>query len=231
MRGKTPLQDIAGEHPDVVMVDYIQNTFGLQPLPLDPSRAAKNNDGMNFLQKEAETPIYEGSNVNRLARVMELLKIQARNATMTNQCVDDVLSFINNFIIDPKLGNRMPRTRYEVRKIVSDGGLDYVSIHACPCDGMLYYGAYDKLTKCPIEGCSLPRYKDGMLTTKVPRKVCVLLHAFEKVCFFNFPPLSEIKWFLLFGVLAMDSGIHSCYPCVQTYGFCAATGHVLFSTY
>jgi hypothetical protein len=112
--------------------------------------------------------------MNRLAMVMELLKVQARNHTMTNQCIDDVLRIINTFIIDPKLENKMPKTRYEARKIVSDMGLDYISIHACPCDGMLYYGPNAELTECPIEGCGLSRYRDDMLSKKVPRKVRAL---------------------------------------------------------
>jgi hypothetical protein len=162
------------EPPDVVVADYIQNTFGVEPRALDPVTAAKDHEGMTNLQREAGTPIYKGSNVNRLAIVMELLKVQARNPTMTNQCVDDVLRLINNFIIDPKLDNKMPKTRYEARKVVSDMGLDYVSIHACPCDGMLYYGPYAQLAECPLEGCGLSRYRVGMLSKKVPRKVCVL---------------------------------------------------------
>jgi hypothetical protein len=141
--------------PDVVVADYIQNTFGVQPRPLDPVTIAKDHEGMTNLQREAAIPIYRGSIVNRLAIVMELLKVQARNPTMTNQCVDDVLRMINTFIIDPKLDNKMPKTRYEARKIVSDMGLDYVSIHACPCDGMLYYGPNAELTEYRIEGCGL----------------------------------------------------------------------------
>jgi hypothetical protein len=85
--------------------------------------------------------------------------------------VDDVLQLIHNFIIDPKLESNMPRSRYEARKIVSDMGLDYVSIHACPCDGILYYGNYANLTYCPLEDCGLSRYKEGSISKKVPRKV------------------------------------------------------------
>ena len=175
--GQTALgEDMEMEPPDVVVADYIQNTFGVQPWPLDPVITAKDHEGMTNLQREVAIPIYRGSIVNLLAIVMELLKVQARNPTMTNQCVDDVLCMINTFIIDPKLDNKMPKTRYEARKIVSDMGLDYVSIHACPCNGMLYYGPNAELIECPIEGCGLSRYKDGMLSKKVPQKVCVLEH-------------------------------------------------------
>jgi hypothetical protein len=154
--GQTALgEGMEMEPPDVVVADYIQNIFGVQPRPLDPVTATKDHEGMTNLQREAAIPIYRGSIVNRLAIVMELLKVQARNPTMTNQCVDDVLRMINTFIIDPKLDNKMPKTRYEARKIVSDMGLDYVSIHACPCDGMLYYGPNAELTEYRIEGCGL----------------------------------------------------------------------------
>ena len=168
-------EDTYCEPPDVVIADYIQNTFGIVPRALDPDTAAEDHEGMTNVEREAGTPIYTGSSTNRLAFVMELLKVQARNPTMTNQCVDDVLQLIQNFIIDPKLENNMPKPRYEARKIVSDMGLDNVTIHACPCDGMLYYGSYANLTQCPLEGCGLSRYKEGSISKKVPCKVSGLI--------------------------------------------------------
>ena len=172
-------QDTYSEPPDVIIADYIQNTFGIQPRALDPGTVAKDHEGMTNVEREAGTPIYTGSSTNRLAFVMELLKVQARNPTMTNQCVDDVLRLIQNFIIDPKLENNMPKSRYEAKKIVSDMGLDYVTIHACPCDGMLYYGSYANLTHCPLEGCGLSRYKEGSISKEVPWKVRLV-----SACFF-----------------------------------------------
>jgi hypothetical protein len=77
-------EDTHYEPPDVIVADYIQNTFGIEPRALDPSTAAEDHEGMTNDEREAGTPIYTGSSINRLAFVMELLKVQARNPTMTN---------------------------------------------------------------------------------------------------------------------------------------------------
>ena len=159
-----------GEHPDIVMADFIMDHFGTAPRPGNSESPATEGEGITNLEKEASTPIFNGASTNRLAFIMIFLKIQAKHPGMTNVCLDDVLGAINDHVINKNLESKIPRTRAEARRVVSEIGLDYNTIDACPCDYFLYYGAIDStMNACPK--CNRSRYKEGLVSNKVPRKV------------------------------------------------------------
>jgi hypothetical protein len=151
------------------MADFILHHIGVEPVPLEFESEEFHEEEVTTLEREASTPIYAGSSTNRLAIIMILLKIQAKNPGMTNVCFDDVLNAINNHIIDKKLDSKMPKTRAEARKVITEIGLDYESIHACPCDDFLYFGeGNDDRDFCPK--CNRSRYREGLVGLKIPKK-------------------------------------------------------------
>ncbi len=171
----TTAEIVEGEHPDIVMADFIIDHIGIAPRPVNCESAAEEGEGVTNLEREAATPIFNGASTNRLAFIMIFLKIQAKHHGMTNACFDDILQTINDHVLNKDLDSKIPRTRAEARRVVSEIGLDYNTIDACPCDYFLYYGEADStLTSCPK--CNRSRYKEGLVSQKVPRKVNFLLH-------------------------------------------------------
>ena len=174
-----------GEHPDIVMADFIVDHFGTAPRPSNSESPAHEGEGITNLEKEASTPIFNGASTNRLAFIMIFLKIQAKHPGMTNVCLDDVLLAINDHVINKNLESKIPRTRAEARRVVTEIGLDYSTIDACPCDYFLYYGEIDStLNACPK--CNRSRYKEGLVSKKVPRKVSFRCFMGFKHCSYHF---------------------------------------------
>ena len=62
-------------------------------------------------------------------------------------------------------GTSIPKSHYDVKKMLRDFGLGYDSIHACKYDCALFWKENEKLHNCPV--CGEPRYKMG----KIPQKV------------------------------------------------------------
>ncbi|XP_074288757.1 uncharacterized protein LOC141613916 [Silene latifolia] len=65
----------------------------------------------------------------------------------------------NNEYVDAMLpeGNELPRRTYDAKKILCPMGVDYVKIHACRNDCILFRKDYKELDKCPK--CGSSRYK------------------------------------------------------------------------
>lgn len=88
--------------------------------------------------------------------------------------MDSIFKAISEKVIPQNLNSKMPTTRAEARKIITDVGLDYKVYDACPCDLTLYYGPLKSyLQACPK--CNTSRYSDTTVTKKVPRKVCFVI--------------------------------------------------------
>ena len=126
-------------------------------------------EDMSYLEKEATTPIYTGSKKSRLHFIIWALGLQVKN-NMSNVAMDDWFrGMIDNVAPHgPGIVNNMPRSRYEARKVISNCGLDYITIDCCPCDGMIHYGEKAALQSCPL--CNKSRYRDDMKKTDVPWK-------------------------------------------------------------
>lgn len=168
-----PLDQVAscieeGEDSNAVVTDFLLNEYGIEPVPLD----LDDNEpvGSSFVEKEAATPLYTGCKTNRLAFILMWQKICARHS-LTHLAQDDILGLFGRHVLDPKLDPKMPLTRAEARKVITDVGLDYVTYDACPCDGTLYFDENEKKTSCPIPSCKLSRYREDLVSKKVPRKV------------------------------------------------------------
>lgn len=163
------IEDMA-EHLDTVVADFLLDRFDTELIPDDLGVNEAKSDAQDFLATEAATPLYRGCKSNRLSIILEFMKVQARHEA-SNKCIDDIFAIIADRIIDPTLDSKMPRTRAEARKIISELGLDYKTIHSCPCDKILYYGPQnEQLLRCPK--CQTSRYREDLVGKAVPRKVC-----------------------------------------------------------
>jgi hypothetical protein len=154
------------EHPDVVVADYLLNQYGTMPtnFPMDADEPKESS----FIEKEAATPLYKGCKLNRLAFILMWQKLCARHA-LTHVAQDDILGLFGYHVLDPKLDPKMPLTRFEVRNVITNVGLDYITIDACPCDEVLYFHDNENKTFCPK--CRKSRYREDLKSKKVPRKV------------------------------------------------------------
>ena len=52
--------------------------------------------------------------------------------------------------------NKLPKSFYEAKNIIRDLGLDYVRIHACKNDCVLFWKEHEHREECPE--CKEPRY-------------------------------------------------------------------------
>lgn len=157
-------------HHDLTFEDFFECFAGMDSSRIHVDSTSGPTPEMSFLEQEASTKLYDGAEMSRLELIFWILTMQSRHS-LSNVCVDDMLSGIADKIISKKLHPNMPHTRVEARKVLTDLGLDYVVYDACPCDQTLYYGRNKDKLACAK--CKLSRY--GTTTKKkiVPRKVSV----------------------------------------------------------
>ena len=65
--------------------------------------------------------------------------------------------------------NELPDSRRRARSIITSLGMEYARIHACVNDCVLFHKEHTYKDSCPK--CGEARYKEGMQSTTVPRKV------------------------------------------------------------
>ncbi|XP_074361841.1 uncharacterized protein LOC141702039 [Apium graveolens] len=118
---------------------------------------------------DADQPLFEGSECTKLEPVLILHNWKARFG-VSDKAFIDLLELVGSFL--PK-EHVLPGSMYEAKKTITDLGLEYVKIHACPNDCVLYRGpAAESLSECPK--CHLSRWKigkDGEVRVNVPAKV------------------------------------------------------------
>jgi hypothetical protein len=81
---------------------------------------------MSALEQEASTLIFYGTNSNSLQVLVGFLNLQAKYK-LSDVVMMDIFTAISHLIIPSNSNSRMPHTRAEARKIVTDIGLDYKS--------------------------------------------------------------------------------------------------------
>ena len=128
------------------------------------------NDSYEFKRfvADVEQPLFEGSECSKLESMLKLHNWKARFG-ISDSAFTDLLSCVGSFL--PK-DNVLPVNAYEAKKTLSNLGLDYIKIHSCPNDCILYRGMYVDASKCPK--CYLSRWKmgkDGKLRLNIPAKV------------------------------------------------------------
>ena len=88
---------------------------------------------------------------------------------ISDSAFTDLLSSIGSFLPQDHV---LPVNTYEAKKSLSDLGLEYIKIHSCPNDCVLYRGINADASRCPK--CKLSRWKvgkDGKCRVNIPAKV------------------------------------------------------------
>ncbi|KAK7349692.1 hypothetical protein VNO77_07266 [Canavalia gladiata] len=130
------------------------------------------------LTKEGEQPLYEGcTKYSKLAFIVKLYHIKCLSK-MTDKAMTMILELLHDAFPHAKI----PSSFYEAKKTITKLGLDYVKIHACPNNCMLYWGEDENRDICKTYQKS--RWKpsktrdgenevsnDGNNKKKVPAKV------------------------------------------------------------
>lgn len=153
---------------DLTFEDMLAHHGARDPTRIRVGSLTGPDQEMTFQEKESSTNLYDGATSSRLKIIVEFLNLQARHG-WSNLAMDDIFSTICDLVIAPKLNSKMSRTRQEARKVISDVGLDYIVIHACPCDRTLYFGPLEHATFCPK--CKLSRYGNNRHKTTVLNKI------------------------------------------------------------
>nr|XP_017228874.1 PREDICTED: uncharacterized protein LOC108204092 [Daucus carota subsp. sativus] len=117
---------------------------------------------------DAEQPLYEGSDNNKLESLLKLHNWKSRFG-ISDSAFTDLLSSVGSLL--PK-DHVLPVNAYEAKKTLNDLGLEYIKFHACPNDCVLYRGLNIDASECPK--CHLSRWKvgkDGKPRINVPANV------------------------------------------------------------
>ncbi|KAK9212492.1 hypothetical protein WN943_001874 [Citrus x changshan-huyou] len=123
------------------------------------------------LLEDSEKPLYPGSNkFTKLSSLVKLYNIKGRYG-WSNSSFSDLFSALSDMLPE---GNDLPVSMYEAKKTMSALGLEYIKIHACPNDCILYRKEYESLSNCPTCGESRWKKRDGSVAAYrkgVPTKV------------------------------------------------------------
>ena len=117
---------------------------------------------------DAQQPLYEGSDCTKLDSMLRLHNWKARFGISDNSFTD-LLSIVGSILPEDHV---LPVNAYEAKKSLSNLGLEYIKIHSCPNECILYGGVNENALECPK--CRLSRWKlgkDGKARINVPAKV------------------------------------------------------------
>lgn len=165
--------------PDCGMLDMLNDAFheehtsvnsDVEPDP--PSEPTPEAANFFNLLKEADMDIYPGcTRMKKLDFLVHAFKIKCLYKVSDVALTEFLLLFKS---ILPK-GETLPKSFYLARKLISDLGLNYEKIDACPNDCMIYWKDRASFLFCP--DCGESRYKNNKSPNsngkecKVPQKV------------------------------------------------------------
>ncbi|XP_074323598.1 uncharacterized protein LOC141660509 [Apium graveolens] len=128
----------------------------------------KDSDEFKRFLADAEQPLFEGSDSSKLESMLKLHIWKARFG-ISDSAFTDLLSSVGSLLSKDHV---LPINAYTTKKTLSDLGLQYIKIHACPNDCILYRGVNSDIVECPK--CRKSRWKlgkDGKERVNVPAKV------------------------------------------------------------
>ena len=103
--------------------------------------------------KDAHARLYPGCKYSRLSFLVHLYHLKCLHG-WSQESFSALLGLLSAAL--PSEAN-LPKTYYEAKKIICSLGLDYMKIHACPKDCMLFRGDYAKKDFCHV--CESSRWK------------------------------------------------------------------------
>ncbi|XP_073057309.1 uncharacterized protein [Primulina eburnea] len=114
----------------------------------------------NQLLEDAEKPLYPGCiKFTKLSALVKLFNLKAKYS-WSDKSFTDLLSLLGEILPDD---NELPLSLYDAKRILCTLGMNYVKIHACPNDCILYRKEYANSVNCPT--CGISRWKLGQKNT------------------------------------------------------------------
>ena len=120
---------------------------------------------------EAKKPLYPGCKLSVLSFIIRLF-----HGKCVGKCSDNGFTMMLDTMREAFPDASIPKSLYELRKIIRELGLSYDKIDACPNDCMLYWKKNINKTECDI--CHTSRYKaseddsaDGSTTADTCKKI------------------------------------------------------------
>lgn len=104
----------------------------------------------------------------RLSATLLILNLQSTYG-VPNAHTDAIFSLLSGKLLP--MPNTLPKSRQEAKQVLASIGMVYNIIHACPNGCVLFRKDLENATECPK--CEAKRYRDDMIGTKVPEKVCI----------------------------------------------------------
>ena len=117
------------------------------------NRENPNDDAETFynLLKDAEQELYPGcKKFTKLSFIVRLFHIKCLYG-LSDKSITVLLELFKEALPE---GETLPKSFYQTKKIISDLGLGYNKIHACPNDCILYWKEKAQETKCTVCGTS-----------------------------------------------------------------------------
>lgn len=149
--------------------------------------------------KDAHTRLYPGCETYTKLSFLVHLYHQKCLHGWTQESFTSLLGILSAAL--PPEAN-LPKTYYEAKKIIRAFGLDYVKIHACPKDCMLFRGDRAMQETCHV--CKSSRWKDGEKNgspaqPKRKKKPAKVLHYFPLIpsiqrLFATNKTLDDMRW-------------------------------------
>jgi hypothetical protein len=103
--------------------------------------------------KDAHARLYPGCKYSRLSFLVHLYHLKCLHG-WSQESFSALLGLLSAALLSEA---NLPKTYYEAKKIIRSLGLDYMKIHACPKDCMLFRGDYAKKDFCHV--CESSRWK------------------------------------------------------------------------
>ncbi|XP_073298510.1 uncharacterized protein [Primulina huaijiensis] len=117
---------------------------------------AENPSQFNKLLEDADKPLYPGcAKFTKLSAVVKLFNSKTKYS-WSDKIFTNLLILFGEMLPDH---NELPSSLYDAKKSLCALGMDYVKIHACPNDCILYQKEYEDFANCPT--CGTSRWKLG----------------------------------------------------------------------
>ncbi|XP_075481115.1 uncharacterized protein LOC142521824 [Primulina tabacum] len=114
----------------------------------------------NKLLEDAEKPLYPGCiKFTKLSALVKLFNLKAKYS-WSDKSFTDLLSLLGEILL---YDNELLLSLYDAKRSLCTLGMNYMKIHACPNDCILYRKEYANLISCPT--CGISMWKFGQKNT------------------------------------------------------------------
>jgi len=91
-----------------------------------------------------------------LSVILSLVNVKAKYE-WSDKSFSSLLQIVQHMLLEE---NTLPKSYYQVKKILCPMGMEYQKIHACPNDCILYRHEFEEMQKYPKCGVSQYKVKD-----------------------------------------------------------------------